>query len=164
MGRITAAVLAVIALAGSNLTQSKTEAPTRKLSTYILFSGNCREAMTFYRDVLGGSLRLTTVGDSPMAAKFPEPTKGKIVNATLTGKDIDISASDWLRPDKPVVQGNNVCLYLKGGKPEEVSAVFEKLSSGADVTDPLRKEPFGVYGALTDRFGVRWMFQTDDKE
>ena len=45
-----------------------------------------------------------------------------------------------------------------------MEAIFEKLSVGAKVTDPLRAEPFGTYGALNDKFGVRWMFQTDQKD
>jgi hypothetical protein len=31
------------------------------------------------------------------------------------------------------------------------------------VTDSLNEQFFGTYGALNDRFGVRWMFQTDKK-
>jgi len=57
-----------------------------------------------------------------------------------------------------------VCLYLSGGKPAELKALFEKLSVGAEVTDSLRREAFGTYGALNDKFGVRWMFQTDQKD
>ena len=39
--------------------------------------------------------------------------------------------------------------------------MFDKLSAGADpaLLDALQDMPFGSYGALTDTFGVRWMFQ-----
>jgi PhnB protein len=137
---------------------------TTKLSTYILFKGNCKEAMEFYRSVFGGQLVQTSVGQSPMKNSFPEGMHDRIVNARLTAKNVDISASDWLRPAQTPVQGNMVCLYLSGGKPAELKALFEKLSVGAEVTDPLRVETFGTYGALNDRFGVRWMFQTDQKD
>jgi PhnB protein len=40
-----------------------------------------------------------------------------------------------------------------------LKAVFEKLSEEAEVTDPLKETFHGVYGALNDKFGVRWMFQ-----
>jgi PhnB protein len=134
------------------------------LSTYILFKGNCKEAMEFYRSVFGGRLIQTSVGESPMKNSFPESMYDRIVNARLIGKNVDISASDWLRPTETPVQGNMVCLYLSGGKPSELKAIFEKLSVGANVTDPLRIEPFGTYRALNDKFGVRWMFQTDQKD
>lgn len=57
-----------------------------------------------------------------------------------------------------------VCLYLSGGKPGELKFLFDKLSAAANVTDPLKIEPFGTYGALNDKFGVRWMFHTDQKD
>ena len=53
--------------------------------------------------------------------------------------------------------------YLSGGTLQELKALFERLSEGAEVTDPLKEQFFGTYGALNDEFGVRWMFQTDKK-
>lgn len=56
-----------------------------------------------------------------------------------------------------------VCLYLSGGTFNELKVLFDKLSEGADVTDPLKEEFFGAYGALNDKFGIRWMFHADKK-
>lgn len=134
------------------------------LSTFILFNGNCQQAMEFYKICFGGELIQTSIGQSPMKNAFPENMHSKIVNARLVAKNVDISASDWLRPTQTPVKGNMVCLYLSGGTPAQLKTLFDKLSEGADVTDPLRVEPFGVYGALNDKFGVRWMFSTNQKE
>src|SRR6266436_469081 len=62
--------------------------------------------------------------------------------------------------DRSPSRGNTVCLYLSRGTLQELKALFERLSEGAEVTDPLEKQFFGTYGALNDKFGVRWMFQT----
>jgi PhnB protein len=134
------------------------------LSTYILFNGNCKQAMEFYKFCFDGELAQTSIGESPMKNGFPESVHHKIVSARLTAKNIDLSASDWLRITLTPVQGNTVCLYLSGGTPKQIKAMFNKLSEGADITDPLRVEPFGVYGALNDKFGVRWMFSTNQKD
>jgi PhnB protein len=99
-----------------------------------------------------------------MKNSFPASMYDRVVNARLISNNLDISASDWLRPGQTPVRGNMVCLYLSGGKPSDLKVIFEKLSVGADVTDPLRVLPFGIYGALNDKFGVRWMFQTDQKD
>ena len=131
------------------------------LSSYILFDGNCRQAMEFYRAAFGGELTLTTVGDSPMKAGFPASMHHKVVNARLKSDVVDISASDWLRPSEAQVKGNTLCLYISGGGPEETRDLFQKLSAGAVVTDPLTEQPFGLYGALNDKFGVRWMFHAE---
>lgn len=134
------------------------------LSTYLLFDGQCKQAMEFYQACLGGELTLTKVGDSPMKGYMPAPTHDKVVNARLVGNHIDISASDWLRPDRTLRQGNTVCLYMSGGTVQELKVFFDKLSAGAEVTDPLKEFPFGTYAALHDKFGIRWMFQTDSHE
>ena len=65
--------------------------PTR-LNPYVSFDGNAREAMEFYRDVFGGSLRVNTFGeygtdDSAMA--------DKTMHAMLeTGGGFTLMASD----------------------------------------------------------------------
>ena len=131
------------------------------LSPYLLFDGNCYDAMQFYRSCLGGELSITNVKDSPVNDQMPAFQQKKVLNARLLSSSLDISASDWLRLDRGPVYGNTVCLYLAGGTLEELTALFEKLSAGANVTDPLKKQFFGTYRALNDKFGVRWMFVTD---
>jgi PhnB protein len=128
------------------------------LTPYLLFDGTCKQAMEFYNSCLGGELTQMKVGDSPAKEFMPAHQHQKIVNARLKSGNIDISASDWLLPDRERVQGNTVCLYLSAGSPEELRLLFERLSEGAEVTDPLKQLFFGTYGALNDKFGVRWMF------
>jgi PhnB protein len=133
------------------------------LTTYLLLNGNCKSAMEFYKSVFGGELALTTVGESPMKDSMPPTMHDKVINAKLISEGVEISASDWLRPAQKPIQGNMVCLYLSGGTYNELKTLFDKLSEGAVITDPLRQELFGAYGALNDKFGVRWMFHTDKK-
>jgi PhnB protein len=38
---------------------------------FLLFDGNCAEAMTFYHECLGGELALTKLGGTPMKDQFP---------------------------------------------------------------------------------------------
>jgi PhnB protein len=132
-------------------------------STYLLLDGTCEQAMEFYKSCFGGELNLTLVGESPMKGFFPEAMHKRVVNAKLVSGNVNISASDWLRPNQKPVQGNTVCLYLTGGSPGELKAIFDKLAAGGDITDPLTEQPFGMYGALNDKFGIRWMFHTDRK-
>ena len=133
-------------------------------SPYLLLDGRCKEAMEFYRSCFGGDLIMTTVGESQMKAIFPESMHKKMVNAKLVSGNINISASDWLRPSQAPIQGNTVCLYLSGGEYNEIKNLFDKLSPGATITDSLKEEAFGMYGALNDKFGFRWMFHTTKKD
>lgn len=131
------------------------------LRAYLLFPGNCRQAMEFYKACLGGELTVMKVKDSPMKDHMPASEHEKVINARLRNGNIDISASDWLRPDRTRVNGNSVCLYLSGCTRAELQVTFEKLSNGAELIDPLTEQFFGTYGALTDKFGIRWMFQAN---
>ncbi len=129
------------------------------LTPYILFDGNCHQGMEFYKSCFGGELTSMKVKDSPAKDSLPAVQQEKIINARLKSGNVEISASDWLRLDRTGIRGNTVCLYLSGGTFQELKALFEKLSEEAEVTDPLKETFHGVYGALNDKFGVRWMFQ-----
>jgi PhnB protein len=134
------------------------------LTPYLLFDGHCRQAMEFYKSCFGGELTVTKVKDSPVKDRMPTVQHEKVINARLRSGNVEISASDWLRPEQTPIRGNTVCLFLSGGTLRELKALFEKLSDGAELTDPLKEQFFGTYGALNDKFGVRWMFQTDKKD
>ena len=165
---VSAAAAAAIPtrLMASGATQSavpRSDGNSTGLSPYLLFDGSCATAMQFYQSVFGGELKITKVKDSPARGQMPASLQDRVLNAHLGGGGIDISASDWLRPSETRVRGNSVCLYLSGGTLPHLKALFEKLSAGAEVTDPLKEQFFGAYGALNDSFGVRWMFWTDGK-
>lgn len=132
-----------------------------KLTPHLLFDGKCREAMEFYRTCLGGKLTLTAVKDSPAKDRMPLSQQVKVVHACLSAGSLEISASDWLALDETPVRGNTVSMFLSGGTFEDLKTLFDKLARGAKITNPLKDVFFGVYGALNDRFGVRWMFQSN---
>ncbi len=136
---------------------------TPTLTPYLLFDGTCAQAMEFYKSCFGGELTIMKVKDSPVKDHMPAAQQEKTLNARLTSGKLEISASDWLMPNRTPQRGNTVCMYLSGGTFQELKSLFDKLSDGAEVTDPLRELFFGTYGALNDKFGVRWMFQTNNK-
>jgi PhnB protein len=128
------------------------------LTPYLLFEGQCYEAMEFYKTCFDGDLTVLKVKDSPAKDHMPEIQQNKVLNARLRKGNLEISASDWLLLDRTPILGNMVCLYLSGGTIPELNALFQKLSEGAQVTDPLQEQFHGYYGALNDKFSVRWMF------
>jgi PhnB protein len=167
---VTAAVSATAVAAVPTSAMSDEPAPTKKgdpmtttLTPYLLFEGTCQPAMEFYKSCLGGELTVLNVKDSPMKDHMPAAQQEKVLNAHLKRAGLEISASDWLMPNRTPQPGNTVCMYLSGGTFQELKTLFDKLSDGAQVTDPLKELFFGTYGALNDKFGVRWMFQTNNK-
>ena len=129
-----------------------------QLNPYLNFDNNCREAMNFYRDCLGGDLFLQTVGEMPaMAAQMPPQMKDSILHSKLTSGDIIIMASDLNREKR--IEGNTVHLCINCNSEIELNSFFSKLSAGGKITEPLADMPWGgKYGSLTDKYGKRWVF------
>ncbi len=134
---------------------------------FLLFDGNCAEAMTFYHQCLGGELTLTKLSDTPMKDQFPPEKYNRLINAHLKSGAIDISATDWMAsPVYEPKQGDTYAIFVIGAAYEELKTVFDKLSEGAerDRFQELHDLPFGTYGQFTDRFGVHWIFKGDKRE
>jgi len=131
------------------------------LTPFLLFDGNCAEAMTFYQACLGGELRITRLADTPMKNHMPPEKHQRVTYAYLKSSAIEFSATDWLHPVQTPQKGNTVAMYINGGKYEELRVIFDCLAKGADKTllDDLREMPFGTYGHLADKYGVHWFFQ-----
>ena len=127
------------------------------LSPYLKFNGNCRQALEFYKSVLGGQLNLQTIGDSPAAGQFPPAMKNRILHGSLASDNLTIFGTDVAGPE--LTQGNNLFLCLVCRSKEEIETLFSRLSQGGKITTPLKHEFFGTYGDLADKFGINWMFQ-----
>ncbi len=133
---------------------------------FILFDGNCAEAMTFYHQCLGGELSLTRLGDTPMKAQFPPEKHNRMINAHLKSGAIEFSATDWMAsPAYEPKQGDTYAIFVIGGTYDELKAVFDPLSDGAqqDRFQELHDMPFGTYGQFYDRYGVHWIFKGDKR-
>src|SRR5579871_1196420 len=133
-----------------------------RATPFLLFDGNCAEAMAFYHKCLGGELTLTKLGDTPMKAQFPEDKHGRIINALLKSGDIEISATDWMAsPDFDPVQGNTFAIYVTGDSYDELSPIFDKLKDGENNKrlQELHEVPFGIFGQFYDKYGVQWIFR-----
>ncbi len=135
------------------------------INSYLTFSGNCRQAMTFYRDCLGGELVLETIGDSlpevMTAARIPCEMKALVVQATLIRGELVIVGTD-MGNERPIVKGNAVAMLLNCDSEHEAREVYRKLSDGGQQTHPLEDSYWGALcGDLRDQFGNYWLIQFD---
>ena len=138
-----------------------------RCTPFLLFDGNCAEAMTFYQKCLGGDLTLTKLVDTPMKAQFPSEKHNRIINAHLESGAIDISAADWMAsPAFEPKQGNMYAIFVISETYDELKKVFDKLKDGAEKErfQELHDMPFGIYGQFYDRYGVQWIFKGDYKK
>ncbi len=133
-----------------------------QIHPYITFNGNCREAMTFYKESLDAELSMQTIGESAVANHMPTEAQSNIVHARLVKNgSVVLLGSDMVGPEG-FVKGNTITLFLECSSEEEIHTLFTKLSSDANVTYPVSTEFWGgLYGTLTDKFGINWMVSYD---
>ena len=134
-----------------------------QINAYLNFSGNCREALSFYKDCLGGELSLQTVEGSPMEAGCPGAMKHQILHGSLTKNGLILMGSDMVGTEG-LIQGNNISLSLSCSSEKEINQFFSSLSAGGKNIEPLKLQFWGaMFGVLTDKFGIRWMLTYDEK-
>ena len=129
-----------------------------RLNPYLSFQGNAREAMEFYRDVLGGELTLMTFSEGGMT---DNPADGdKIMHAQLeTESGYTVMGADTPSgvPARPA-SGVQVSLSGDASSDAELTGYFERFAEKGTVVEPLVAAPWGdKFGMVTDPYDVLWM-------
>jgi PhnB protein len=130
-----------------------------QIEAYLVFKGNCEEALNFYAQALGGkTTALMRFEGSPMEKEVPPEWKNKVMHANFEVEGAKFMASDGM-PGQPAgkYEGISMSLYVPKDK-EKAERLFNALAQGGQITMPFAP-PFwgGWFGMLTDRFGVPWM-------
>lgn len=128
-----------------------------QINAYLTFNGNCREAMNFYKDCLGGELTLQTIGESPLAGKMPAALKEFILHGTLVKGDLVLMGSDMVG-EKGLTKGNAVSMVINCSSEEEIQDFYGRLSAGGNKDHALEQSFWGAtFGDLTDKYGNHWL-------
>ena len=123
------------------------------LVPYLSFAGTARAALTFYRDVFGGELVLTSYGDFGRDDGPPDA----IAHGMLRGPE-ELFACD-AAPGEATLELRGILFSLLGTEePAVLERWFAALADGGQVDDPLQRRPWGDHdGKVRDRFGVTWL-------
>jgi PhnB protein len=126
-----------------------------RVTPYLSFAGNAREAMEFYRSIFGGSLDITTYAQ--LHRPHDADQENLVAHSMLKGETgVILMASDVPSADAHPAEGS-ISVAL-GGDESDLTEYWGKLSEGADVTVPLAKSSWGaLYGRCTDTFGTSWL-------
>lgn len=129
------------------------------VNPYIAYKGNCREAIEFYKSALDAEVVFVqTVGQSPMSNMGPPEN---IMHCTIKVGGSTIMMCDDPRPDGAAADGN-ISLAIGLNDPALAKKLFDNLAEGGSVIMPLTKTYWAeAFGMLTDKFGVKWMVNSD---
>lgn len=140
-----------------------------RVSTYLNFSRSTEAAFTFYKSVFGTEfsspiMRHRDVPPHPDQTPLSEEDGNLVMhvalpilgNHVLMGTDVPESMGFAL------TSGNDITINLEPDTRAETDALFNALAVDGTVTTPLQEMFWGGYfGTLTDRFGMRWMFNCE---
>ena len=127
-----------------------------EVTTYLLFSGQCEEAIHFYQKALGAHIHyITYFKDAADPERIPSGWTNKVMRASLC-----IGTTHLIAADEPAsLPPQGFALSLNERDPQIATKLFEALSEGGVVALPLQKTPWSdSFGIITDRFGINWIF------
>ena len=131
----------------------------KSIVPYLIFDGNCRDAMTFYAEVLQAEIN---VFDASQMPDCPEANKDKVMHARLHSGTVELMASDSLS-DRTTEMSHNLWVSVDCTSAAEQERFFSMLGEGGEIRMPLQDTFWGAhFGMLTDRFGVHWMFNREN--
>ncbi len=124
-----------------------------RLEAYLFFPGNTEEAVSFYQSILGGEVAITRRGDVDPTAS--ESEKHLVINASLDTGSFMLRASD--RADASNEVQTRIELTISGNDEADLRRIFDGLSEGGDIKQPLEKMFWGdIFGGLIDKYGIGW--------
>lgn len=141
----------------------------KDVNSYLIFNGNCREAMTFYNQCFGGKLDVMSFGDMPSdpgagGGQMPPEAKNLVMHARIgKGTKTVLMASDSMPGRGEHRAGDNYSISVDCESDEEITSLFNALAQNAkQIKMPLGDAFWGAkFGMLEDQFGVHWMFNFD---
>ena len=135
-----------------------------QLTPYIIFNGNCEEALNFYAKVFDGEIKnLMRFEGSPVESMASD--KQKVMHSHFVAKGILFMASD--SGEGGPVAGNSGLVHFSVDfdNVDDEEKVFNALAENGKKTMPLQDTFWGAkFGMLTDKFGMNWMFNCEKRK
>ncbi|WP_296277028.1 VOC family protein [uncultured Acinetobacter sp.] len=137
-----------------------------QLNHYLNFQGETEAAFNFYKSVFGGDFSFIKRYSELPDAQVSEKDKDYILHVSLPINDFtilmgsDTSEQFCAQNSAPFNKGNNhyISINLEFHEEDEARRLFNALSVNGDIEMALDKTFWGaLYGAFTDKFGVKWM-------
>jgi PhnB protein len=125
---------------------------------YLFFKGTCEEALRTYARIFNSPepeiMRASQAPEGESMGGSPD----SVMHGTVRIGDGMLMASDYSQAQP--MAGNSICV----GVPDttEGRRLFDALAEGGQVEMPYEATFWSPgFGALTDRFGTRWMVDTE---
>lgn len=128
-----------------------------QVNPYLLFNGNCSEALEFYEKTLGAKTEAKmTFAGSPAAEHAPPEWGDKVLHGVIVIGDTQVFVSDAPPGHYEEPKGLSLSLGLKDKAKGE--QIFNALAENGKTTMPFQQTFWASgFGMCVDRFGIPWM-------
>jgi PhnB protein len=128
-----------------------------KTIPYLNFDGNCREAFTWYAEILDGEIHaMMSFEDSPICDEVSEDWHGRVMHAYLTADEVVLMGGDI--PPGVAHRPGGIHVSLHVDSLEDAERIWTALEQGGTPSMPLGQTFWAErFGMLVDRFGTPWM-------
>ena len=125
---------------------------------YIYLYGRCKEALDFYKTVLGGTYEAQMVAGSFAEAHMPPETRDGVLHAAFTSDAIRFFASDGRERRAIDPDEGNIALAITADSAADGERMCGALAEGGKVVMQFDDAPWGgKFGNVADRFGIEWI-------
>jgi PhnB protein len=143
-----------------------------RVSTYLNFMGKTEEAFRFYASVFrtefaGPIQRMGAVPPQPGMPPLSDADKNAVMHVALPilGGHVLMGTDALESMGHTVTFGTNISINLEPDTRKETERLFAALAEGGKAEMALQDMFWGAYfGYLTDKFGVKWMFNCEEKK
>jgi PhnB protein len=129
-----------------------------KISPYIAFNGNCKEAVEFYEKVFNVKAEIMYYKDAPAENGYETTAANEnLVMHAQFAIDNEIIMLCDVPPESPVKIGDNITVMLEFDSITATTTIFDALKVGGEISMELAETFWSkLFGSLTDKFGVNW--------
>ncbi|MDR2204063.1 MAG: VOC family protein [Nitrososphaerota archaeon] len=136
-----------------------------KASPYLVFNGNCIEAIKLYEKAFNTKATYCQYKDTPTNTNYPiQPgTEEFIMHAILPIGNCTIYLCDTT-PDCKTIFGNGAFACIELDNEKAVKTAFEILKEGGKVFCEAQETFWNkCYAECEDKFGLKWSIMIEDK-
>lgn len=132
-----------------------------KVSPYVFFGGDARAALNFYAEVFETKPVIMDASGMPDEYGLPDEKKSWVMHGHIDIGNDQLLVSDNLFNEAEPMAGCSV--QVNYATAAEAKIVFDKLADGGKITMAWNPTFWSAgFGAVHDKFGVRWMLGCDE--
>ncbi|MCS3800625.1 hypothetical protein [Niastella sp. OAS944] len=124
----------------------------RGFGIFLTFSGECAQALKYYKKCFGGDLLLQTMADEYSGMYLDKQMRDVVISATLTNNYFKLVATD-LTGDAGIVIGNNISILVECASLNERDRFTSFLSDQKSAYSQNHDKLISVL----DRYNINWI-------